>query len=116
MVAGACIRAAPGIALGLIVRHFLGLSGEASALSLDPVIPAALDGLRVETTLFGRAIQVQYRIRGAGCGVTALMLNGAPLPFTHRHNPHRRGAALVAKPALLTRLTTERNTLTIEVG
>jgi hypothetical protein len=39
----------PGIALGLIVRHFLGLSSEADALSIDPVIPPELDGLRVQT-------------------------------------------------------------------
>ena len=35
-----------GIALGLIVRRFLGLSPEATALSVDPVIPSALDGLK----------------------------------------------------------------------
>src|SRR6185312_16408863 len=36
-----------GIALGLIVRRFLGLSVEANALSVDPVIPSALDGLQL---------------------------------------------------------------------
>ena len=53
-----------GIALGLIVRHFLGLSTEAAAVSIDPVIPPELDGLRVQTALLGRPIEVQYRVRG----------------------------------------------------
>jgi cellobiose phosphorylase len=105
-----------GIALGLIMRHFLGLNCESDVLSVDPVIPAALDGLRVETALFGRPIEVRYRIRGSGCGVNAIVLNDEPLSFTCCANPHRRGAALVAKAAMVDRLTAERNALTIDVG
>jgi 1,2-beta-oligoglucan phosphorylase len=105
-----------GIALGLIVRHFLGLSRESDALSIDPVIPAALDGLQVQTTLFDRPIEVRYRIRGAGCGVTAVVLNDKPLPFERRANPHRHGAAVVASAAIVEQLTPEKNALSIEVG
>ena len=65
-----------GIALGLIVRRFLGLSCESEVLSVDPVIPAALDGLRVETTLLGRHVEVRYAIRSAGCGVEKMELDG----------------------------------------
>ena len=105
-----------GIALGLIVRHFLGLASEAEAVSIDPVIPPALDGLRVQTALLGRPIEVQYRVRGSGCGVTSIVLNGAAVPFTPRPNPHRRGAALVAHSALSPKLSAKENVLVIELG
>jgi cellobiose phosphorylase len=105
-----------GIGLGLIVRRFLGLDCESDALSIDPVIPTALDGLTVDTALLGRPVQVRYRIGPAGCGVAAIDLNGTRLPFTVRANPHRRGAATVSRQAMLERLSDTDNTLTIEIG
>jgi 1,2-beta-oligoglucan phosphorylase len=105
-----------GIALGLIVRRFLGLSYEAHALSVDPVIPSALDGLRVETSLRDRAVDVEYRIGPSGCGVKEIVLNGAQLAFTRDANPHRLGAARVPMPAVLERLTAGRNVLKITLG
>ena len=105
-----------GIALGLIIRRFLGLSYESSVLRVDPVMPAALDGLRVETTLLGRPIEVRYRIGVAGCGVNEIALNELPLSFTSDANPHRRGAALVAMATVLARLTAEGNILRIDIG
>jgi 1,2-beta-oligoglucan phosphorylase len=106
----------PGIALGLIVRHFLGLASEAAAVSIDPVIPPDLDGLRVQTALLGRPTEVQYRVRGAGCGVTSIVVNGAVMPFTTRPNPHRRGAALVANSDLMRSLSVDENVLVVELG
>ena len=105
-----------GIALGLIVRHFLGLSSEAAAVSIDPVIPPELDGLRVQTALLGRPIEVHYRVRGSGCGVTSIVVNGEAMPYNTRANPHRRGAALVANSALMRRLSAKGNVLAIDVG
>jgi cellobiose phosphorylase len=79
-----------GIAFGLIVRRFLGLSVEATALSIDPVIPSALDGLKVATSLLGHSVEIHYRIGKAGCGVDAIVLNDESLALTFRPNPHRR--------------------------
>jgi cellobiose phosphorylase len=105
-----------GIALGLIVRHFLGLTSEAAAVSIDPVIPPELDGLRVQTALLGRPIEVRYSVRGSGCGVASIVVNGEAMPFITRANPHRRGAAVVANSALMRRLSAKGNVLTVEVG
>ena len=105
-----------GIALGLIARRFLGLSSEAAGLQVDPVIPRALDGLRVEMTLLGRRTEVTYRIKGPGCGVNDVSLNGHSLPFTPAANPHRRGGGLIAKAAVMQHLAAGANTLTIDVG
>ena len=105
-----------GIALSLIVRRFLGLSCESSLLSIDPVIPSALDGLRVETTLRGRPVEIRYRIGNCGCGVNAIALNGQVLSFTHGPNPHRRGPALLPMTEVMQLLGRDRNTLEIEIG
>ncbi len=105
-----------GIALGLIVRRFLGLSVESDALRVDPVIPTSLDGLRVETTLLGRSVEVQYNIGSSGWGVNAITLNDQPLSFTTEANPHRRGAALASMAAVRKQLAAEHNVLRIDIG
>jgi 1,2-beta-oligoglucan phosphorylase len=105
-----------GIALGLIVRCFLGLSCEWQLLRVDPVIPRALDGLSAQATLRGRPVELHYRIAGAGCGVNQLVLNGQSLAFTVESNPHRRGAALVAMSTVLARLAPAGNSLMIDMG
>jgi cellobiose phosphorylase len=65
-----------GIAMRLMHQCFLGLRREQSALSIDPVIPEALNGLQAEVELAGRTVHVTYRIGHAGYGPTAVTLNG----------------------------------------
>jgi 1,2-beta-oligoglucan phosphorylase len=95
-----------GIALGLIVRRFFGITREASVLSIDPVIPSSLDGLRVETDVLGKRVEVRYRIGPRGCGVQSLSLNGRSLAFTRAPNPYRTGAARVELDAVREALET----------
>ena len=75
-----------------------------------------LDGLRVQTTLLGRPIEVVYRARGKGCGVTSIVLNGEAVPYSRRANPHRPGAALVTNSVLMPKLAAKDNVLAIELG
>jgi len=105
-----------GIALSLIVRRFLGLNLEADALNLDPVIPAELDGLRVELELFGRSLEIAYEVKGTGAGVAAVSLNGQSLSFDREHNPHRPGAARVALDTLRAALKAKHSTMKVTVG
>jgi 1,2-beta-oligoglucan phosphorylase len=102
-----------GIALGLIVRRFMGLSPEATMLSVDPVIPPALDGLKVTTTLLGKPVEVSYAIGAKGCGVSQIELNGRALAFEREHNPYRDGAARVLIKAVTDVLQAKKNTLAI---
>lgn len=104
-----------GIALALIVRRFLGLSQETGSLHIDPVIPAALNGLQVEMQLLGRPFEITYQVNGAGHGVTAAHLNGVALILAYEHNPHRKGAARVSRDQLA-QLQAEANTLRISIG
>jgi cellobiose phosphorylase len=105
-----------GIATSLIIRRFLGLDVQASVLRLDPVIPEALDGLRIRTTLMEREIEVHYRIGAAGSGVKRVRLNGVTLRFTREQNPHRNGAVRVPMRAVLRQLLTSGNRLSVTTG
>ena len=105
-----------GIGMSLILCCFLGIRRDQTRLGLDPVIPASLDGLRVELEIAGRAFEVIYRIEGAGCGPTAVNLNGADLPFSRGANPYRLGAAEVPMEVVLARLIEGVNQLRIQVG
>jgi 1,2-beta-oligoglucan phosphorylase len=105
-----------GIGMSLILRCFLGLRREHAVLVVDPVIPASLDGLRAELEMAGHAFEVTYRIAGAGCGTTAVQLNGVNLPFSRGETFYRIGAAEVPMEAVLERLTDGVNRLRIQVG
>lgn len=104
-----------GISLGLIMRRFLGLSREAKYLSVDPVMPTSLDGLRLQTHLLGCPLEVIYRIGRIGCGVREVELNGHQLVFARRKHRYRVGAADVAIGAVRERLQPDRNSMTISV-
>jgi cellobiose phosphorylase len=106
-----------GILYALVVRHLFGLRLESDALLIDPVLPAALDGLRVDVTLSGRDLAIVYRVRGAGCGVSALQLDGRPLAFVVEPNPYRRGAARVSLHDLVAAPASARDgQLVVDVG
>lgn len=93
-----------GIALGLIVRRFLGLGCEFDAVVIDPVMPALLDGLQVRIDLFGKSVTVVYAVQGAGCGVNSVAIDGQQMALTHQPNPHRRGAARIDRTEFVDRL------------
>jgi cellobiose phosphorylase len=105
-----------GIGLGLIVRRFLGLSIEARDVMLDPVMPAALNGLRVRLSLFGKPVTLSYEINGTGWGVSAVSVNGQSMPLTHDANPYRKGAARIERALLISKLDQADNTIQIKVG
>ena len=105
-----------GIALSLIVRRFLGLNLESDALSLDPVIPPTLNGLRVDLELFGKPVEIVYEVRGRGCGVTTVEIDGKDLAFGREINPYRTGAARVPLAQLRSALSAKQSVLRVAVG
>jgi cellobiose phosphorylase len=106
-----------GILFGLVVRHLFGLRLEADALLIDPVLPASLDAMRVSVTLLRHDLEIVYRVRGAGCGVSSLQLDGRPLSFELEPNPYRRGAARVSLQDLTAALASARHRrLEVDVG
>ncbi|MEF7614114.1 hypothetical protein V4F39_09365 [Aquincola sp. MAHUQ-54] len=94
----------PGIALGLVVGHFLGVRHEARHVLLDPVMPPALDGLEAEVEVAGRPARIRYRVGPQGCGVRAVGVNVQGQMqvqrFTRAPHPYRTGAAVLALDTL----------------
>ncbi|MEN9974027.1 MAG: hypothetical protein RLZZ282_33, partial [Verrucomicrobiota bacterium] len=84
-----------GISVRLIMQCLLGLRQEQAHIVVDPVIPAALDGLAVTLEWAERRIEVVYRITSKGRGLQAATLNGTPLDFIRDANPYRPGAARI---------------------
>ena len=105
-----------GIALGLIVRRFLGLNLEFDALLIDPVMPASLNGMHIEMELWGQPLDVTYEVKGKGCGVTAITMNGNAVQFTREANPYRLGAARVPSGELRHLLSSRQNSLRVALG
>jgi len=105
-----------GIAVRLIHECLLGLRRGTTALTIDPAVPPALDGLRVQVPLAGRRIDVRYRCGANGVGPVAVALNGAALPFTRLDNAYRPGAAVVPMAAIVERLGGRANELVVSLG
>ncbi len=80
-----------GIGVRLIMQSFLGLRLEAASLVVDPVIPQALDGLKVSLHLGDLLLDVTYHVQLKGCGPVRIEFNGVNLDFTRERNPYRPG-------------------------
>jgi cellobiose phosphorylase len=90
----------PGIALGLVISHLLGLRLEHDSLVLDPVMPASMDGLRVQAVLAGLTLELHYRVGPRGHGVHRVSdATGSELAGQRRVNAYRIGALAFARPA-----------------
>jgi cellobiose phosphorylase len=104
-----------GIATRLILQCFLGLVVERNALVIDPMIPAALDGLRAWLQVGGHRVEVIYRVRARGCDPGAVYLNGVALPFGREKNVYRTGGVRVPMEAFVSGLTGSGDQLTVEL-
>jgi cellobiose phosphorylase len=98
------------------VRCLLGVRREKSWLTLDPVLPRVLDGLRVDFEIAQRPVTITYQVGAAGCGPIDVALNGAALPFTRGANPYRTGAAEIPMAEFAARLRASGNVLTVRLG
>ena len=106
----------PGIAIGLVMGSFLGIRREASTLIVDPVMPAALDGLQARLAVAGHEVDVVYRLGANGHGPTCIELNGVSLPFTRGLNPYRTGAAELAMAPIEALLSDGANRIVVHTG
>ena len=104
-----------GIATGLILRCLLGIRRFHASLVIDPVMPIALDGLRVELELLQRRFAIRYRIAGKGRGPVGIRLNGASLAFARLENPYRPGGAELHLSTLEQHLTADINELIVSL-
>ncbi|MEY4484894.1 MAG: hypothetical protein RL693_2346, partial [Verrucomicrobiota bacterium] len=105
-----------GIGVRLIMQCFLGLRQEIASLVVDPVIPAALDGMKITLQLAGHPVEVSYHIKSKGCGPVSISLNGVGLDFVREKNAYRTGGARIAMDTIIGGLTGQNDQLTVVLG
>ena len=106
----------PGIAIGLVVGHFLGIRQEATTLIVDPVLPTRLDGLRATLMVAQHQVELLLHVGPKGHGPVQLDLNDRRLPFTRGANSYRTGAAEVSLEAFRAALQAGVNQLVVRLG
>ncbi len=105
-----------GIATRLIMQCFLGIHQAKSSLMIDPLIPAALDGLRVSLQLNDRDVEVTYRVQSKGCSPVSVSLNGTALEFTREKNLYRSGGVRVSMESIKLTQTGEVDQMVVTLG
>jgi CRISPR-associated protein Csx3 len=82
----------PGIAVGLIVRQWLGIRRQFDYVIFDPVLTPQHDGLRARVMVLGEVCDVLFWVDGEQRGVREVTLDGEALPTHGREdNPYRSG-------------------------
>lgn len=92
----------PGIYIRQVIQNILGIRLTADTLSLDPVLPAEADGLRLRYDCFGRTVTFRFHTNAENApGQRVRIADGsAELSAQTAHNPYRPGAAVLSRNAL----------------
>lgn len=81
----------PGLVLRLVVEKLLGVRQRSHGLEIDPVLPAALDGLTATVHVGGREVRLTYRVGARGCGVSGVLHEDRPLATRRLEARYRPG-------------------------
>ncbi|MEO7234051.1 MAG: cellobiose phosphorylase, partial [Lapillicoccus sp.] len=106
----------PGLYLRLVRECLLGIRERADIVEIDPVLPPALDGLTATVHLFGRAVEVAYRMGAGGCGPVRVSVGGQELAAQRLDNPYRTGGLSVQADELRNLLGPEAARIDVEVS
>jgi 1,2-beta-oligoglucan phosphorylase len=66
--------------------------------------------------LFGKLLEIEYEIKGAGCGVSGVSINGSTVQFDREVNPYRSGAARVPLSDVRRLLASRHSVMRVSVG
>ena len=103
----------PGIYIGLIVSHLLGLRTEFGNTILDPVIPTTLDGLSASINFMGHSVTFIYAVKKRSFGPQVISINGKAIDFTYEENQYRQGGAVIPTDQFLIMLNKKENAIEI---
>ena len=103
----------PGIYMGLIVWHLLGLRTEFGKTIIDPVIPKALDGLSASLVYAGYPLNLNFSVKKETCHPKTIHINGKAINFNYEDNQYRKGGAEIETKKFLELLNQEENAIDI---
>jgi CRISPR-associated protein Csx3 len=105
----------PGLFLRLVVENLLGIRRLGAVVEIDPVLPASADGLIASVRLFGRPVEVRFRVGPTGSGPTSVTVDGTRLEAYRLENPYRTGGLAVHSEDLHRLLAAGANRIDVEV-
>lgn len=85
----------PGIFLGRLMGDMLGLRASVSGIAIDPVLPAALNGLTCTRSIGGRKVCFRFQVEHSGGTVRSIRCGDREIPFSVLDNPYRPGGAWI---------------------
>ena len=85
----------PGIFIGIVVTHLLGLRIRWGKIIIDPVMPLSLDGTEVALKFLDRSVTLRYIVKERNFGPRRICINGADVDFAEEENSYRRGGAVI---------------------
>lgn len=103
----------PGIYMGLVVWHLLGLRTEFGKTIIDPVIPKALDGLSASLVYAGYPLNLNFSVKKETCHPKTIHINGKAINFNYEDNQYRKGGAEIETKKFLELLNQEENAIDI---
>ena len=105
----------PGLFLRLVVENLLGVRRHGSVVEIDPVLPTSADGLVASVRLFGRPVEVRFRVGAVGSGPTSVTVGDLGLDAYRLENPYRTGGLAVRSEDLHRLLESGANRIDVEV-
>ena len=103
----------PGIYAGIIMTHLLGIRREWGRLTIDPVMPASLDGLEASMIIYGRPVTFVYSVREGSSGPKRITVNGKDILFTPVENRYRPGGVALEETLFTGMLSETENRIEI---
>lgn len=101
----------PGIYMNQLISNALGIRQDQGGLTIDPVLPASLDGMHFDFEYDGVKVTFVYHISGAS--VSRVTLNGNPLQAERVANPYREGGLRISKEAFEQAMKDDHNVVEI---
>lgn len=85
----------PGIYIGLVVWHLLGLRTEFGKTIIDPVIPKSMDGLSASIDYKGFPLILKFSVKENEYHPKTIKIKGKSIPFSYEKNQYRKGGAVM---------------------
>lgn len=85
----------PGIFLGRLMKDMLGIRVSASGVAIDPVLPAAMNGMSCTRLVNGKRIRFTFLVERSGGTVQSIRCGDKEIPFATLPNPYRPGGAWI---------------------
>lgn len=101
----------PGIYMNQLISNALGIRQDQGGLTIDPVLPASLNGMHFDFEYDGVKVTFVYHITGAS--VSRVTLNGNPLQAERVANPYREGGLRISKEAFEQAMKDDHNVVEI---